>query len=358
MNKLIFTFTFLLFSLFTFSQGEEDIRISEIKQDIERVNQQEKDALKQKVDAINDAYDMDKITKSEADIQKREAAEETARRIEDRIDPLERELSRLEAANVVVDMEIEEDRDTSIIDDLKELGEKIKKGPYRSDKMKKKKYQSESRNTSQFVFAWGFNNLMTEDDFNSLQSNDINSGNSFFTEWGVTWKRRLTPNSALLNLKYGFSFTYNNYRPTENNYFVKNGNTTVLEEFPLGLDRDAKLRVVNFVIPVHFEFDFSKSKNSDGEKIVKTQKGTRIGIGGYGGVNYRERQFLRYNENGIRSELKQSGNFNVSNLMAGVSGYIGYKNISLYARYELTPLFANNETNLHPVSLGVRFDWN
>ena len=44
--------------------------------------------------------------------------------------------------------------------------------------------------------------------------------------------------------------------------------------------------------------------------------------------------------------------------MGGLSAYIGYKDVSLYARYELTPLFANNDIDLHPVSLAVRFDFN
>lgn len=358
MNKLILTGALFLMSVVFYAQSDNEIRIAEIKQDMERIQQQEKEALNIKVEEINNAFDKGTITKSEADLKKREAAEDTARRIEDRIYPLEKELDRLAASDLALEIEVEDDRDTSIIEDLKELGEKIKRGPYKSDKIKKNKSRSESRNTSQFVFAWGFNNLMTEDDFSSLQSNDLNSGNSFFTEWGVTWKRRLTPNSALMNLKYGFSFTYNNYRPTENRYYVKNNNITELAEFPSGLDRDAKLRIVNFVIPVHFEFDFSRGRMVDGEKVVKTQKGTRIGLGGYGGVNYRERQFLHYNENGIRTEVRQRGNFNVSNLMGGLSAYIGYKDVSLYARYELTPLFANNDIDLHPVSLAVRFDFN
>lgn len=358
MNKFFITCMLFIMSMMVYAQNDNETRVAEIKKDMDRIHQQEKEALNLKVEEINNAFDNGTITKSEADIQKREAAEETARRIEDRIYPLEKELDRLAESELAVDMDFEEDRDTSIIEDLRELGEKIKRGPYKSDKMKKNKSRSESRNTSQFVFAWGFNNLMTEDDFGSLQSNDLNSGNSFFTEWGVSWKRRLTPNSALMNLKYGFSFTYNNYRPTENRYFVKEDNITQLAEFHSGLDRDAKLRIVNFVLPIHFEFDFSRAKIVDGDKVVKTQKGTRIGIGAYGGVNYRERQFLHYNENGIRTEIRQRGNFNASNLMGGLSAYIGYRDVSLYARYELTPLFANNDIDLHPVSLAVRFDFN
>lgn len=360
MNKLLFTLSLLFLSLFVFAQSEDESRIQELKQDIELIKKQEKEALAKRVDDINNAYDKGLITKSEADLQKRELAEDTAERIEDRIDPLERELSRLEANSGMVDIETDTDKDTSIIGEIKEWGEKIKRGPYtyKSDEKKKKKHRSESRNTSQWIFSWGFNNLANDGDLNSMQNNDLNAGNSHFVEWGYTRKYRLTPNSSLLNLKYGLSFTYNNYRPNDNQYFVKDGNMTQLQTFDLALERDAKLRVTNFVLPVHLEFDFSKSKYVDGEKIVKTQKGMRLGVGGYAGVNYRERQLLRYNDNGIRTEVNQRGNFNVTNFMAGVSGYIGYRDISLYARYELTPLFANNSVDLHPVSIGVRFDWN
>ena len=48
-------------------------------------------------------------------------------------------------------------------------------------------------------------------------------------------------------------------------------------------------------------------------------------------------------------QLKQKGDFNVNNFIYGLSAYIGYKETSLYVKYDLNPIFENNrsETKQH-----------
>jgi hypothetical protein len=52
------------------------------------------------------------------------------------------------------------------------------------------------------------------------------------------------------------------------------------------------------------------------------------------------------------------GDFNSSNFIYGLSAYIGYKETSLYVKYDLNPLFRDNAVKQNNVSLGVRFDFN
>ena len=52
------------------------------------------------------------------------------------------------------------------------------------------------------------------------------------------------------------------------------------------------------------------------------------------------------------------GDFNTSNFIYGLSTYIGYKETSLYLKYDLNPLFTDNAVKQNNVSLGLRFDFN
>ena len=56
--------------------------------------------------------------------------------------------------------------------------------------------------------------------------------------------------------------------------------------------------------------------------------------------------------------IKTKGDYNANDFIYGVSTYLGYKETSLYLKYDLNPLFENNEVDQNNISLGVRFDFN
>jgi hypothetical protein len=364
----------MFFSLSSVMNAQSDkfeSRIKEIKQDIEIITAQEKATLGQEVAEINEKLENKKITASEAELQKRAKAEACADRIEARIEPLEQELQRLvkgevEAQDSDEDIieEVMEDVEEDIEDakeDIEDAKEEIKEAmedfKISFGKKKNKKHKSESRTTSQFVFAFGINNVAQDGDLNSLNDNGIRASNSRFYEWGWTWKTRLLENSPFLNIKYGPSLTYNNLRPENNTYFVKNDRQTVLAVHPQTLTDEAYFRTINLVFPVHLEFDFSKKKMHDDHAVVKTQKGFRVGAGGYAGLNVRSKQLLEYKADGLTTEQITKGDYNVNSFVYGVSGYVGYKDLSLYAKYDLNPLFKDNAVDQNNVSLGLRFDF-
>jgi hypothetical protein len=106
------------------------------------------------------------------------------------------------------------------------------------------------------------------------------------------------------------------------------------------------------------EFDFTKTKEKDSKKIFRTHKSVRIGIGGYAGLRVKSKQKLCYEIDGNEFSTKEKGDFNVNDFIYGVSTYIGYKETSLYLKYDLNPMFADNAVKQNNVSLGVRFDFN
>lgn len=364
----------MFFSLSSVVRAQSDsfeARIREIKNDIEIITKQEKATLEAEVAEINAKLNEKKITASEAEIQKRAKAEACADRIEARVEPLERELQRLVKGEVEA-QESDEDFIEDIMDDaeediedaredIEEAKEDIKEAmediKISLGKKKRKKNRSESRTTSQFVFAFGINNVANDGSLNSLNDNGIRASNSRFYEWGWTWKTRLLENSPFLNLKYGPSLTYNNLRPENNQYYVKNDRQTVLTAHPQTLSDEAYFRTINLVFPVHLEFDFSKKRTHDDQVVVKTQKGFRLGAGGYAGLNVRSKQILEYKSDGLTTEQETRGDYNVNSFVYGVSGYVGYKDISVYVKYDLNPLFQDNAIDQNNVSLGLRFDF-
>jgi len=373
MKSLFYTFIIICcFSNIINAQSDRfETRIKEIKKDIEIITAQEKATLEEEVADINEKLSEKKITQTEAELQKRAKAEACADRIEARIEPLERELQRMvkgEVEEAESDSDIIEDAMEDIEDDIEDAQEDIEdakedikdamddfKISFKNKKNKKNK--GEARTTSQFVFAFGINNVAQDGDLSTLDNNGIRANNSRFYEWGWTWKTRLLQNSPLLNLKYGPSLTYNNLRPENNTYFVKNDQQTVLASHPKTLTDETYFRTINLVFPVHLEFDFSKKRKNDDQVIVKTQKSFRLGVGGYGGLNVRSKQILKYKEDGLTTEQITKGDYNVNTFVYGVSGYVGYKDISIYAKYDLNPLFSDNALDQNNVSLGLRFDF-
>ena len=323
----------------TFEQKAKEIAVQ-----IKTITEEEKRALKAEIEALDKAVELGKMTKEEAANSKAKIAEERAKNIETKIAEQEKALRELVNGNV---------NEEKPNDSLNKISFTID-GRLKSKNFDKNR--SENRTTSQFVFATGYNNLVTN---NMVANSQFKYNRSGFAEWGVTWNTRLSNNSNLIHLKYGVGFMYNFLRATDNRVFADINNQTVLVD--AGVETKSKrtfFRNVYFVIPMHLEFDFSKTKMVDDKKVFKSHTGARFGIGGFVGVNTNSKQFIEYEQNGYKFKEKQKGDFNVNDFTYGVSTYIGYRATSLYLKYDLNPIFKNNPVDQNNISLGIRFDWN
>lgn len=328
-----------LFAQKTFSQ-----RANAIGDKIELITKQQKDSLKTEVEAVNVQLEKNEITAAQAEARKQELAQKRAANIENLVAIEEQKLSEL--VKDKVDGKIEETKNGkrfSIMydDNFHKVKDSIKK------------HHEYKRTTSQFVFALGVNRLV-----NDGKADDRFKWRSDFYEWGVSWNTRLLKSNNLLHAKYGLSLQYNNLRPENDKIFERDGNKTILVDAGRNIDV-ARLRYVNLVVPAHLEFDLTK-KRADGDNFTfPTHKSFRLGVGGYAGVNLKEKQILKYkNDNGNDVKQKTKGGYNVNDFVYGVSAYVGYGEFSLYAKYDLQPLFANNEIDQNNLSLGIRFDFN
>lgn len=332
-----------LFLTKVFAQETFESRAKLIASKIESITKDEKAALKLEVEAVNQELEKGLITKEQADDKKMKLASERAKTIEFKVAQAQEELKDL--VQQKVDGKIkEQDSSRTFVFHWDGKNRKIKDD-----------IQGEKRTTSQFVFATGFNNLVTN---NAVAHSDFKYLGSHFYEWGLSYNSRILKNNNLLHAKYGMSLMYNNLRPTDNRFFVVDGKQTNLAVSGINLE-DSRFRNVYLVVPAHLEFDFTKKEIKDDKTIFKTHESFRIGFGGYAGVNVKSKQILCFEDaTGNDVTQKTKGDFNVNDFIYGVSAYIGYDEVSLYAKYDLNPVFQNNAIDQKNISLGIRFDFN
>ncbi|MCG2610721.1 hypothetical protein LZZ90_04290 [Flavobacterium sp. SM15] len=344
MQKIIFYVVATLCLVVSKMNAQEtfESRAKQIAQKIENITKEEKHALKLEVDEVNKQLESGKITQEQADKMKIEAANLHAKNIEQRVAYQQEQLNAL----------VQEKVDGGISDTTKTNGKRFVVRLLNSEK----EPGTERKTTTQFVIAGGFNNLVTN---GAVANSNFYYLRSAFWEWGITKRTRLGEFGSKAHLKYGFSFMYNFVSPTENRYFVDKGNETVLETYPMELrKKDTYFKNVYLTLPVHLEFDFSKKTTKDGQTYYKSHSGFRFGVGGFVGYNTNSKQFLSYKVDDYRINEKQKGDWNVNDWNYGLSSYVGWKETSLYVKYDLSPVFENNTVKQHNVSLGIRLDVN
>ncbi|PKB16045.1 hypothetical protein [Flavobacterium sp. 5] len=318
-------------------------RAKDIASKIEDVVKEEKKELKVEVEAVNEQLALGKLTNEEADEKKKVLAEARAKTIEEKVAKMEEELQVLVQEKV--------DGKIKNVDTSKTITIHFSKDYFSH----KKCSDGEKRTTSQFVFALGVNNLVTD---KQVANSDFKYWRSHFYEWGLTYNTRILKDDNLLHFKYGMSLMYNNLRSTDDRYFVKNGGQTDLVTSTVHLD-ESRFRNVYIMVPLHLEFDFTKKEIRDDATYFRTHKSMRVGLGGYAGFRVKSKQILGFDDaSGNDVDQKTKGNYNVNDFNYGLSTYVGYKETSIYLKYDLQPLFENNTVDQNNISLGLRFDFN
>ncbi len=325
-----------------FGQQSFEEKAKLIANQIEKITKEEKAMLKIQVEEVNKELEKGSINQAQADEKKLKLAETSASKIENRVAAEEMKLTALVKEKV-------EGR-IAYLDTTNPRNPTIKINFRNKDTTQ----VSEKRTTSQFVFAAGVNNLVTN---KAVAHSDFRYWGSHFYEVGLSYNTRILKNNNLLHFKYGLSLQYNNLRPTDNRYFVENGKQTNLQYSTTKLD-DSRFRNVNLVVPLYLEFDFSENKIRNDKPFYQSHKSVRVGLGGFAGFNIKSKQILKFEQDGHDYTQKEKGNFNTNDFVYGLGAYIGYKETSLYVKYDLNPLFKNNTVDQNNISLGVRFDFN
>ena len=193
---------------------------------------------------------------------------------------------------------------------------------------------------------FGFNGFDKEDysmynsadkDFMSLNQGKSIEFNLNFYELNIGLAKNY------VGLVSGMGFSFNNYR-FDNDYTIAKGATRTE---PVALDPNnlskTKLAVSYLNVPVLLEFQIPVNHNEG-----------RLFINGgiIGGVKIGSHTKVKY---GDKKDKDRSG-FNLNSFNYAATARIGYKDISLFAKYSLTPLFQTGKgPDLTPFTIGISF---
>ena len=329
-----------------------ELKIESLNKLKTKIENEEREFLKDEIKIINERLDSGKITAAEAEDLKKEAAKKRAANIENRLTIIDNKIALLARNDSTYNVE-DGDGDGFVLRIGGGDEESNESFIYFGEKSQDRPRKYDRRTTTDIVFGFGFNNAIIEGE--NLDDSPYKLGGSGFMELGYAWKTRIFDNTNFWRLKYGFSFQWNKFDIKDNNYLVNTDGQIALQEFPSDLNK-AKFRTTNLVFPVHLEFGPSKKIEKENYFRYSTYKKLKVGLGGYAGLNIGSMQKLKYKEDGNRVKDKQRGGFEVSEFVYGVSGYVALGDVALYVKYDLNPLFKDQTFDQNNISLGLRFD--
>jgi hypothetical protein len=343
-----------------FSAFDEE-ETSELQSILTRIESEEKEFLKSKVKEINSKLEDGNLSEQEAQDLKLEAAEDSAKNIQDAQGLVYDWASFQKRKYGEVDLEQFQDYDSylMIIDELGlspssftfKLFDISSKKETDSKSLKERDLPYSNRTFSDLFIGISFNNAVL--DGGSIDDTSFKFGGSRSFEIGYEWSTRVFKESNFLRINYGFSFQFNGLKPKDNQIFVQNGEQTELESFEFDLEK-SKFRMDNLILPVHLQFGESKTTVLDNGNKRFSDHSFKVGVGGFAGINLANTQKLKFDDGRRNEKLKQRDDFNTNNLLYGLSAYVGWETFSIFAQYNLNPIFTDNVRDLNNFQIGVR----
>lgn len=194
-------------------------------------------------------------------------------------------------------------------------------------------------------FEMGFNSFYDDDysiysiddDFMELDQPKSLEVNINFLEYNIA----LQKDKGNIGLVTGMGYSMNNYR-FDNPLTIDKQDGIVV---PVSLDpegiKKTKLYVSYLTVPLLLEFQIPV--NGFTNKVF-------VSGGVIGGVNIGSRTKIKQNS----SKTKDKGSFNINPFKYALTGRVGLGDISLYATYNLSPLFKDGKgPELFPFSIGL-----
>lgn len=336
------------------AQNNSEEAIKKSKATIDSIVSSEKETLKKKLSAVNELLKDKKITE-ELGLQIKEdltatteknIKEKTAAEAEHLAKLIREQVDSKATVNTIDTLSVDKPKD--YLRAMEELEKIFNTKEDKKPNTKRSSYQVE------LYTAIGLHNLMSNNNFGDSRFQTLGS-RSF--EVGLATGFRLLKANNLFHINYGIAWMYNGLKFKESEYFVRENDVTKSVPYTANKLSKSKLRTNYLIVPIDFEFDFTPSKI--GKKFVSypVHSSFRAGFGGYVGLSIGNSQKIKYNDGSDIYKTVIRNDLNVSPFIYGLSAHLGHKNVSVYARYSLTPLFRNNPVNEYPFSIGIRLGY-
>lgn len=236
------------------------------------------------------------------------------------------------------EIEISDDDSTIVIITSKSRPRERKE--YRHER----KHKDYRRTDDEFVIDLGLNNYLENDKFpdESNAAYGLRPLGSRYIALGYQLQTRIGGRKSPLSFNYGIEFSANNFMFDRDVIITKGTDAIEFTEANRNL-RKSKLTVWYVSLPVMpVMLDFGRRGRF------------RIGAGGYAGYRIHSYSKIMYFEDGKQKD-HNSSNFYLSNFRYGLIGQIGFKDINIFVKYDLNPLFSEGKgPDLRAISFGIR----
>ena len=155
------------------------------------------------------------------------------------------------------------------------------------------------------------------------------------------FRQRLNLINHNLNLMYGLTFEFNNYKFENNVTLLPKKDYLTFEEIEEPIKK-TKLANTYLNLPVMLNFETNP---------YNLKRSFRINAGGFAGYLLEAHTKIKYSTD---KKVKDRDDFNLSKFKYGVTSQIGYGWFNIYANYALSEMFADGEGPvLHPFNFGI-----
>ncbi len=195
----------------------------------------------------------------------------------------------------------------------------------------------------------GLNNYLENGSFPdaSGQPYGLRIDGSRFVSFGTYQRMRLGGQKSIFSLQMGLEWSWHNFMFEGNNYLVREDDALVyrdyLEDFGQTL-RKTKLTVSYLNLPLTLNARF---RDRDGRRTFN------LGVGGY--IGTRLTSYTKTRENNSNSSDRTRDNFFLNNWRYGVEAHFGFRDVLLFAKYDLNTLFVPDRgPELNAFAFGIR----
>lgn len=231
------------------------------------------------------------------------------------------------------------------------------------------------RTHSEWFLDLGLNNYLTNGQFtDQSEPYTLRPLGSRYVALSYISKTRIGGAASPLAISYGGELSFYNFMFDSNQRIFKGTNAVEFRELQsqqgqtISL-RKNKLTVVYASLPVMLTLDFGQGGRNwrtvrsgragrTGEWSVRagSRDGFRLGAGGF--VGYRLNSYSKIREEDGPRDRDRS-NYYLNNIRYGAQAMLGFGSIDLFFKYDLSPLFADNQgpanTDLRSIAFGLRF---
>lgn len=316
-------------------QSKEDTTVSPIvKEKVEeyatRINaiiQEEKKLMESEL-LVLQAKNLDKAN---FDKQKAQIADSYSQKIDERIETLGFDLDQ------VIQKQVRYSLLNSDVTSNEELKEKLLK------KFRPKK-------SFDGYVSYGIMTLTNDKADNDL---DKNLGYANNLEFGFKFNYQFSRTSPW-GLISGLGFSWRTVRTDNNMVFTKQNGEVSLSKFEGSLDK-AKLRTGYIMVPLGFQYNFSKLKNAGMDVQYRPYSdGFRVGANMYGGIKMSTNNIVKGDDKNIRDR----SNYQVNPFVYGAQFTVSYDNISLFVKKDFSNFFKDSYfQNDKALVFGVALGW-